>query len=53
MKLLRLLTALFLVLFIESFTPAVGVAQDRLRIGVPLFPPVSFPILLQHSIILV
>jgi hypothetical protein len=44
MKRVRLISLLLLVLFIEILTPAQGMAQDRIRIGVPLFPTVSYPV---------
>jgi ABC-type nitrate/sulfonate/bicarbonate transport system substrate-binding protein len=49
MRLVRLIISLFLVLFIESLTPAEGIVQDRIRIGVPLFPTVSYPVFIAHE----
>jgi ABC-type nitrate/sulfonate/bicarbonate transport system substrate-binding protein len=49
MKHLRLITSSLLVLFIESFTPRGGIAQDRIRVGVPLFPTVSYPVFIAHE----
>ena len=41
----------FLLLFfvIEAFAPLPGLAQDRVRIGVPLFPTVSYPVFIAHE----
>jgi NitT/TauT family transport system substrate-binding protein len=49
MKHVRLITALFFLLLVESITPAAGLAQDRIRIGVPLFPTVSYPVFIAHE----
>jgi NitT/TauT family transport system substrate-binding protein len=40
---------LFLILVIKCFTPDLGYAQDKIRIGVPLFPTVSFPVFIAHE----
>jgi hypothetical protein len=40
---------LFLILAISSSTPFTGIAQDKIRIGVPLFPTVSFPVFIAHE----
>lgn len=44
MKKLALLTLLCF-----AFAPATVLAQDRVRIGVPLFPTVSYPVLIAHE----
>ena len=49
MKPHRLIICWFLILSIQSFTPVVGIAQDRIRIGVPLFPTVSYPVFIAHE----
>lgn len=33
----------------EAFAPSQGSAQDRVRIGVPLFPTVSYPVYIAHE----
>src|SRR4029450_4823181 len=42
-------TFVFLILVIKCFTPDLGYAQDKIRIGVPLFPTVSFPVFIAHE----
>jgi NitT/TauT family transport system substrate-binding protein len=49
MKNHKTFTFLFLILTIKSFTPELSCAQDRIRIGVPLFPTVSFPVFIAHE----
>ena len=49
MKRAKTLGFLFLVLVIEGATPAGGAAQERIRIGVPLFPTVSYPVFIAHE----
>jgi NitT/TauT family transport system substrate-binding protein len=49
MKSKKTFTFLFLILTIKSFTPELGNAQDKIRIGVPLFPTVSFPVFIAHE----
>src|ERR1044071_378499 len=44
----RLITALLL-LIVEYVAPRGSVAQDRVRIGVPLFPTVSYPVFIAHE----
>ena len=41
----------FLLLFfaVEALAPLPGLAQDRVRIGVPLFPTVSYPVYIAHE----
>jgi NitT/TauT family transport system substrate-binding protein len=42
--------AFLLLMFIAGvFAPGVGVSQDKVRIGVPLFPTVSFPVLIAQE----
>src|SRR5919108_4171132 len=43
------LSVIFLVLTIEGFAPAPGTAQEKVRIGVPLFPTVSYPVFIAHE----
>ena len=45
----RTLTFLFLILVTGSSAPVVGVAQEKVRIGVPLFPTVSFPVFIAQE----
>ena len=45
----RTFTFLFLILAIGSSTPFTGIAQEKIRIGVPLFPTVSFPVFIAHE----
>src|SRR5262245_44795640 len=40
---------LFLVLVIKGFTLDIGFGQDKIRIGVPLFPTVSYPVFIAHE----
>jgi ABC-type nitrate/sulfonate/bicarbonate transport system substrate-binding protein len=49
MKRATTLGFLFLVLVIEGAAPAGGAAQERIRIGVPLFPTVSYPVFIAHE----
>jgi len=41
----------FLLFFfaVEALAPLHGLAQDRVRIGVPLFPTVSYPVYIAHE----
>jgi NitT/TauT family transport system substrate-binding protein len=48
MKNAKLFIFLFLILTI-NLTPASGHTQDRIRIGVPLFPTVSFPVFIADE----
>ena len=43
------LAFLFLVLVIAGLAPAKATAQDRVRIGVPLFPTVSYPVFIAQE----
>ena len=45
----RTFTFLFLILVIIGSTPVTGIAQDKVRIGVPLFPTVSFPVFIAQE----
>jgi NitT/TauT family transport system substrate-binding protein len=49
MKPAKMLSFLFVVLVIEGFRPAGGAAQEKIRIGVPLFPTVSYPVFIAHE----
>src|SRR5262249_54924059 len=40
---------LFLILIIKVFTPDIGYAQDKIRIGAPLFPTVSYPVFIAQE----
>lgn len=44
MKSGKILTFLFLIVVIEGFTIATGFGQEKIRVGVPLFPTVAFPV---------
>ena len=43
------LTVLFLILLLENCAPLVAFSQDRVRIGVPLFPTVSYPVFIAQE----
>src|SRR5215510_698886 len=45
----KFFTFFFLILVIKGFTPDIGDAQDKIRIGVPLFPTVSYPVFIAHE----
>lgn len=49
MKPAKMLSYLFLILIFENFRPAGGAAQELIRIGVPLFPTVSYPVFIAHE----
>jgi NitT/TauT family transport system substrate-binding protein len=49
MKKLACSTLLGLVLLVVALLPHAGLAQDRIRIGVPLFPTVSYPVFIAHE----
>lgn len=49
MKRVNGLSLLFLILVIESLTPTSVVAQERIRIGVPLLPTVSYPVFIAQQ----
>src|SRR5215813_5802718 len=40
---------LFMISVIKFFTPDIGYGQDKIRIGVPLFPTVSYPVFIAHE----
>src|SRR5262245_14897393 len=42
-------TFFFLILVIKGFTPDIGYGQDKIRIGVPLFPTVSYPVFIAQE----
>jgi NitT/TauT family transport system substrate-binding protein len=39
----------FLIFLLNGFVPRAGFAQEKVRIGVPLFPAVSFPVFVAHE----
>ncbi|HEV8723905.1 MAG TPA: ABC transporter substrate-binding protein [Candidatus Binatia bacterium] len=43
------LTVLFLILLLENCPPLVAFSQDRVRIGVPLFPTISYPVFIAQE----
>src|SRR4029453_3779905 len=43
------LTGLFLILLLDNCAPLVAFSQDRVRIGVPLFPTVSYPVFIAQE----
>jgi len=43
------LVAIFIVLVVQNFAPCTASGQDRVRIGVPLFPTVSYPVFIAHE----
>src|SRR3989441_4872439 len=43
------LTVLFLILLLDNCAPLVAFSQDRVRIGVPLFPTVSYPVFIAQE----
>jgi len=49
MKRAAMASFLFLMLVIDSVAPGTGFGQDRVRIGVPLFPTISFPVFIAHE----
>jgi NitT/TauT family transport system substrate-binding protein len=49
MKSRKTFTFLFLILVTSLSTPLMGVAQEKVRIGVPLFPTVSFPVFIAQE----
>ena len=49
MKAFVLATLLTLGLLIEAFLPRAGTGQERIRIGVPLFPTVSYPVFIAQE----
>src|SRR5262245_33768568 len=49
MKTFSLSILLALALFVDGFLPHAGFGQDRIRIGVPLFPTVSYPVFIAHE----
>jgi NitT/TauT family transport system substrate-binding protein len=44
-----IVTVLFLLLAAEAFNPSIGFGQERVRIGVPLFPTVSYPVFIAQE----
>lgn len=49
MKVFSVSTLLALILAIGGALPRAGFGQDRVRIGVPLFPTVSYPVFIAHE----
>src|SRR6266567_2341951 len=49
MRYVRSLILFSLILAIENCAPSTALSQDRIRIGVPLFPTVSYPVLIAHE----
>lgn len=49
MKRSKVLACLLFVFLVEGFRPTGGVAQEKIRIGVPLFPTVSYPVFIAHE----
>jgi NitT/TauT family transport system substrate-binding protein len=49
MKNPRCMTPLLLILFAKLLFPEAGSAQDKIRVGVPLFPTVSFPVFIAQE----
>src|ERR671922_37781 len=45
----KMLALFFLFLVIEAFTPVTGLPQETIRIGVPLFPTVSYPVFIAQE----
>jgi hypothetical protein len=39
----------FLILVLGIFSPSTAFSQDKVRIGVPLFPTVSYPVFIAHE----
>src|SRR5438874_2525978 len=49
MRYVRSLILFSLILVIENCSPSTSLGQDRVRIGVPLFPTVSYPVFIAHE----
>jgi NitT/TauT family transport system substrate-binding protein len=49
MRYVRSLILFSLILVIGNCAPSTALGQDRVRIGVPLFPTVSYPVLIAHE----
>lgn len=49
MKQAAMLTWLLLILVFEGLTPASGFGQEKIRIGVPQFPTVSYPVFIAKE----
>src|SRR4030095_5210349 len=45
----RLLCLLLLFIFVNCAPPSIALSQDRIRIGVPLFPTVSYPVFIAQE----
>lgn len=49
MKSRKIFAFLLVIGLVHSFAPAAGLGQEKIRIGVPLFPTVSFPVFIAHE----
>jgi NitT/TauT family transport system substrate-binding protein len=49
MRPIALFTLLALAILMDGSLPRAGIGQDRIRIGVPLFPTVSYPVFIAHE----
>ena len=49
MKIFAIAIGIALSCMLKFITPANSLAQERVRIGVPLFPTVSFPVLIAQE----
>ena len=49
MRYVSSLILFFLILVLEHWAPSAALGQDRVRIGVPLFPTVSYPVFIAHE----
>jgi NitT/TauT family transport system substrate-binding protein len=49
MNTLAISTLLALFVLLDGLIPCAGFGQDRVRIGVPLFPTVSYPVFIAHE----
>ena len=49
MKSRKIFSFFFLIVVTSLSTPLMGVAQEKVRIGVPLFPTVSFPVFIAQE----
>jgi NitT/TauT family transport system substrate-binding protein len=49
MKSFKAIVCFSLVVFLKCLPPATALSQDKVRVGVPLFPTVSFPVFIAHE----
>ena len=49
MKNRQSVTFLFLILVTKLLLPSTGFSQEKIRIGVPLFPTVSYPVFIAQE----